>query len=163
AAGAQQGGVEDVGTVRRRDEDHALVRLKPVHLDEKLVERLLALVVAAAKARAAATADGVDLVDEDDPWGVLLALLDQAWPPRRADADEHLDEVRSADREERHVRLTRDGAREQGLSRPGRSHQEHALRNAAAELLKALRLAQELDDFLELVLGLVGPGDVLER
>ena len=51
AAGAQQRGVEDVGTVRGREQDHALLLVEAVHLDEQLVERLLALVVAAADAR----------------------------------------------------------------------------------------------------------------
>ena len=66
APGAQQRRVEHVGAVRGRDEDHAVVRVEAVHLDEQLVERLLALVVPAAEARAAMTADGVDLVDEHD-------------------------------------------------------------------------------------------------
>ena len=42
------------------------LHVEAVHLDEQLVERLLALVVAAAEPGAAMTADGVDLVDEDD-------------------------------------------------------------------------------------------------
>ena len=62
----QQRGVEHVGPVRRRDEDHAGAHVESVELDEHLVERLLAFVVAATDARAALTADGVDLVDEDD-------------------------------------------------------------------------------------------------
>jgi hypothetical protein len=48
-------------------------------------------------------ADRVDFVDEDDARRVLLALLEEVTDARRADADEHLDEIRSADREERHV------------------------------------------------------------
>ena len=63
------------------------LRLEAVHLDEQLVQRLLALVVAAAEAGAAVTADGVDLVDEDDAGRVLLALLEQVaharWRRRR--------------------------------------------------------------------------------
>ena len=41
------------------------VRREAVHLDEQLVERLLALLVA-ERVAAAAAADGVELVDEDD-------------------------------------------------------------------------------------------------
>ena len=66
AAGAQQGGVEDVGPVGGRHHHDALGGLEAVHLGEHLVERLLALVVAAAEAGAALAADRVDLVDEDD-------------------------------------------------------------------------------------------------
>ncbi len=95
AAGAQDGRVEHVGTVGRRDDDDAFVRLEAVHLDEELVERLLALVVSAAEACAAVTADGVDLVDEDDARRVLLPLLEEVAHAAGADADEHLDEVRA--------------------------------------------------------------------
>ncbi len=73
AARAQERGVEDVGAVRRRDEDDVGLRVEAVHLDEELVERLLALVVPAAEARTAVTADGVDLVDEDDAGAFCLA------------------------------------------------------------------------------------------
>ena len=81
--------------------------VEPVHLDEELVQGLLALVVAAAHAGAAMAADGVDLVHEDDAGGVLLRLLEQVADAARADADEHLDEVRAGDREERHARPRR--------------------------------------------------------
>ena len=65
AARPQQRRIEDVGTVGRRDDDDALVRREAVHLDEQLVERLLALLVA-ERVAAAAAADRVELVDEDD-------------------------------------------------------------------------------------------------
>ena len=161
--GRSSAGIENVGPVGGRDEDDAFVRFEPVHLDEQLVQRLLALVVSAAEAGAAVTADRVDFVDEDDARRVLLALLEQVAHARRADADEHLDEVRTADREERHVRFARNRAREQRLAGSRRAHQQHALRNAAAELLEFLRFLEELDDFLELFLRFVDAGDVLER
>src|SRR5262249_10082550 len=162
AAGPQQRRVEDVGPVRGGDEDDAFVRLEPVHLDEELVERLLALVVAAAEAGAAMTADRVDLVDEDDARRVLLALLEQIADAAGADADEHFDEIGAADREERNVGFTRDRAREQRLARSRRAHEEHALRDAPAELLELLRLLEELDDLLELFLRFVDAGEVWE-
>ena len=81
---------------------------------------------------------------------------------RGADADEHLDEVRAGDGEERHVGLAGDGAREQRLAGAGRPDQQRAARDAPAELLEFLRVAQELDDLLEILLGLVDAGDVVE-
>ena len=162
AAGAQQRRVEHVGPVGRGDDDDALVLLEAVHLDEQLVERLLALVVAAAEARAAMAADRVDLVDEDDAGRVLLGLLEHVAHAARADADEHLDEVRAGNGEERHVGLAGDGARGQRLAGAGRADQQHAARDAPAELLELLRIAQELDDLLQILLGLVDAGHVLE-
>src|SRR5206468_4062259 len=77
AAGTKKRRIEDVGAVGRRDENDAFVRFEPVHLDEQLIERLLALVVAAAKTRTAMAADGVDFVDEHDARRILLALLEE--------------------------------------------------------------------------------------
>ena len=50
ATGAKQRLVEDVGPVGRADHDHAGGGVEPVHLGQDLVQRLLALVVAAAEA-----------------------------------------------------------------------------------------------------------------
>src|SRR5205814_444232 len=64
--------------------------------------------------------------------------------------------------EERHVGLASDGARQQGLAGAGRADQQAALGDLAAEPLELLRILQEVDDLLELGLGLVDAGDVLE-
>ena len=162
AAGPEQRRIEHVRAVGRRHQDHAFVRFEAVHLDQQLVQRLLALVVSAAEAGAAMTADSVDFIDEDDAGRVLLALLEQIANAARADAHEHFDEVRTGDGEERHIRFAGDGAGKQRLARSGRSDQQHALRNASAELLEFLGLTQELDDFLQLFLGLFYPRHVLE-
>ena len=160
--GAQQRGVEDVGPVGGGDEDDVVLHLEAVHLDEQLVEGLLALVVAAAHAGAAVTADGVDLVDEDDAGRVLLGLLEQVAHARGADADEHLDEVGAGDAEEGHARLAGDGPRQERLAGAGRAEQQHALGDARAELLELLGVLEELLDLVQLLDGLVGAGHVLE-
>jgi hypothetical protein len=86
AAGAQQRRVEDVGPVGGRHHHDALGGLEAVHLGQHLVERLLALVVAAAEAGAALAADGVDLVDEDDRLAHLAGGLEQVAHAAGADA-----------------------------------------------------------------------------
>ncbi len=162
AARPQQGGVEDVGAVGGGDEDDAGLHVEAVHLDEELVERLLPLVVAAAQAGAAVTADGVDLVHEDDGRGAGLGLLEQVADAAGADADEHLDEVRAGDREERHAGLAGDGAGQQRLAGAGRAEEQHALRDLGAHGLELGRRLEELLDLLQLLDGLVGAGDVGE-
>ena len=162
AAGAQQRRIEHVRPVGRGHEDDAFVRFEAVHLDEQLVQRLFALVVTTAQAGATVAADGIDFVDEDDAGRVLLALLEQVADARGADADEHLDEVRTADGEERNVGFTGDGSREQRLAGTRRAHHEHALGNTSTERLELLRLLEELDDLLQLVLGFFRSRDVAE-
>ena len=162
-ARAQERRVEDVRPVGGGDDDHVRVRVEAVHLDEDLVEGLLALVVRAAEAGAALATDRVDLVDEDDARRVALGLVEQVADAAGADADEHLDELRAGDAEERHAGLTGDGAGHQGLAGAGRPDEEHAARDARAERVELLGELQELDDLLELGLGLVHAGDVAER
>ena len=163
AARAQQRRVEHVGAVGGGDDDHVGVRVEAVHLDQDLVEGLLALVVRAAQAGAALAADRVDLVDEDDARAVALGLVEQVAHAAGADADEHLDELGAGDAEEGHAGLAGDGAREQRLAGAWRADEQHAARDARAELVELLRVLQELDDFLELCLGLVDAGHVVER
>ncbi len=107
-------------------------------------------------------ADRVDFVDEDDAGRVLLGLLEHVAHARGADADEHLDEVGARNGEERHVGFAGDGARNQRLAGAGRADQQHAARNLAAEPLELSGIAQEFDDLLQVLLGLVDAGDVLE-
>ena len=163
AAGPQERRVEDVGAVGGGDDDHVGVGVEAVHLDEDLVEGLLALVVAATEAGAALAADRVDLVDEDDARRVALGLVEQVADAAGADADEHLDELGAGDAEERHAGLTGDGAGHQRLAGAGRPDQQDAARDARAERVELLRVLEELDDFLELRLGLVDAGHVVER
>ena len=74
------------------------------------------------RAHAAGLAQRVQLVDEDDARRFLLRLLEQIAYARGAHADEHLDEVRAADREERNARFARDGARDRKSTRLNSSH-----------------------------------------
>ena len=45
---------------------------------------------------------------------------------------------------------------------PGRADEQHAARDAPAEPLEFLRVAQELDDLLQVFLGLVDAGHIVE-
>ena len=163
AARAQQRGVEDVGPVRRRHHHDALGRLEAVHLGQHLVERLLALVVATAEAGAALAADRVDLVDEDDRPAELARVLEEVAHPRCADADEHLHEVGARDRQERHAGLAGHGPRDQRLAGARRPDEQHALRDAGADLAEPLGHLQEVDDLSDLLLHALVAGDVGER
>src|SRR5689334_10521881 len=127
APGAQQRRIEDVGAVGGADHDQPRVAGEAVHLDEDLVERLLALVVSLADAGAALAPRGVELVDEDDRGSRLASLAEQVAHARRADAHERLDELRARKREEGGVGLARDGLGEQRLAGTWRPHQQHTL------------------------------------
>ena len=162
AARAEQRRVEHLRPVGRAHDDDALARVEAVHLGEQLVQRLLALLVAAERALGPRLAERVELVDEDDAGRLGFGLLEQIANPGGADADEHLDELRAAHREERDVRFAGDRARQQRLAGARRPDQQHTLGNPSAQVGVFLRVLQELDDLLELVLRLFHSRHVLE-
>src|SRR5438128_774048 len=82
-----------VVVVGRAASPTAFALVEAVHPDQQLVHRMLALVVAAAKAGAARASAGVKLADEDHRRRVLLAIFEKAANTRSADADEHLAEL----------------------------------------------------------------------
>src|SRR5216683_863536 len=154
-------GVEDLGPVGGREDDHTDAGLEPVHLREDLVERLLLFVVAPEPdARAAAPADGVQLVDEDDRGCGLARLLEQVTDARCADTDDGLHELRSGLAEERHLGFARHSAREEGLASTRRSDEQDALRDPTAKPLVLLWFLEEIDHLLQLLFDLVDPGHV---
>ena len=131
---------------------------EPVQLDEQLVERLVLLAV--EPVAGARCADRVELVDEHDRRRVLARLVEELPDARGAEAGEHLDEGRRALRVEGRAGLVGDGLGQQRLPRSRRAVEEDALRDARAELLEALRVAEEVDDLLQLLLHLLQAGDV---
>ena len=163
STGAGQGRIEHVHAVGSSADDDLIIGLKAVHLHENGIEGLLALVVAAGtEPRAAPAPDGVDFVEEYDAGAVILGLFEQVSNARSADADKHLNKVRAGDGEKRHFGLAGDGLGEHGLAGTGVAHEQHAAGDAPAEALELLGIAQELDDLLDLVLGLFNAGDVVE-
>ena len=82
---------------------------------------------------------------------------------RGAEAGEHLDERGRARGVEVRARLVRDRLREQRLAGAGRAVEQQPLRNLRPERLEALRIAEEVDDLLELGADFLDAGNVGPR
>lgn len=106
------------------------------------------------------TAHSVDLVDEDDARRMLFRLFEHVANTARTDTDEHLDEIRARDGEERHLGFARDRLGQQGLTGSGRTDHQNTARNTAAQALELTRIAQELDEFMNLFLGFITASDI---
>jgi hypothetical protein len=154
--------IEHVGTVGGGDDDDADAAFEAIHLDQHLVQRLFALVVAAAEAGAALATDGIEFVDEDDAGGVLLGVLEHvahaaAPTPTNISTKSEPEIERTAPWPRRQWRLG-----QQRLAGTRVADQQHALRDAATEFLEFRGIAQEIDQFGDFFLGLVATGDVGE-
>ena len=143
ASGAKQRRIEHVGPVGGGHQDDAFIGLESVHFHQQLVQGLLALV---CYCRPGGAADGVTALISSIKMmegGVLLALLEQVapgWRPRL----QTFPRSRNPRWRRTNVSFTGDRPATAGLARSRRSNQQHAFRNASAQLLELLRLAQEL-------------------
>ena len=91
---------------------------------------------------------------------MFLGLLKHVAYARRADTNEHLYEIGAGYRKERHLGFSGNGARQQRLAGAGRANHQHTAWNTAAEFLKLARIAQKIDQFGHLLLGLLAARDV---
>ena len=90
---SKQGRVQHIRPVGRGNQNDAFCRIKPIHLNQQLVEGLLAFVMSAAQSRPAQPPDGIDFVDKDDTGRVFFTLLEEIPNTGCPDADEHFHEI----------------------------------------------------------------------
>ncbi len=161
-SGAQEGVIKDIGAVGCRDDDDPFVTVEAIHFNQQRIQGLLALVIPAAETRAALAAHCVDFIDKHNTGRVLAALFKHIAHARRADAHEHFNKIRSADRKERYVRLPCHRFRKQGLTGSRRAHHEHPFWNPAANRLKLFRVLQEINHLADFLLGFIATRHVFE-
>src|SRR5690606_36728929 len=126
------------------------VRFKAVHFHEKLIQRLLALVMSTFKACAPVAAHSVDLIGKDDTWCVSLTLLEQISDPRSTHTHEHLYEIRTGHREEGASCLTGDCSSKQSFAGPRGTYEKRTLGDPPTDPRASLRILQKIDDLLQL-------------
>jgi hypothetical protein len=136
----EQRGIQYVRPVGCSDENDSLVGLESIHLDQQLVQRLFALVMAATEACSAVTPNRVDFVDKDDARRLLFALNEKVTDSGSSDADEHFYEIGTADTEERDSGFARDGTSQQGLASSRGPHEQTPFGNSAAKFREFFRI-----------------------
>ncbi|KIR22283.1 hypothetical protein PFLU3_21630 [Pseudomonas fluorescens] len=159
-ARTQQCRVQHVRTVGRSDDDNAVIHFETIHLDQQLVEGLLTLIVTTTHAGATMATNGIDFIDKDDARSMFLGLFEHVANTTGTHADEHLDEVRAGNREERHLGLPGNRLGQQGFTGTRRTHHQHAARNTTTQALELARIAQKLYQFADFFLGFIATGNV---
>src|SRR5450755_1541766 len=159
----QQRLIEHIGTIGRGYDHDVRLLIKTIHLDEELVQRLLALVIAARTGIATLATNGVNLINEENAGGVLFRFLEQVAHAGSAYAHKHLHKLGATDAIECHVRLTRDGTRDQCLASAGRADQQDAFGSTRPHGGKAIGIFQKFDNLLQFHLGLFDTGHILKK
>ena len=160
-AGTAERRVQDLRTVGRRQDEHALRGIEAVHFGKQGVQSLLALVVAAV-AGIARLADCIDLIDENNAGRHLLGILEEGTDTGCTHADEHFHKVGTGQGEERDLRFAGNSLCKQGLAGAGRTDEQRALRQLRADLRVLARIVQEFHDLQQGFLRFVLSGYVRE-
>ena len=139
------------------------VASEAIHLRQELINGLLPLVITPTKSGTTLPPDGINLINEDNAGRLGLGLLEEVAHPGGTDTDEELDELRGRAGEEGHPSLPSDGTREEGLPSPRRTNEEAPLGDLGSERGVLIGVLKEINDLLQLELGLVRTSDVEER
>src|SRR5215475_11197215 len=106
--------IQNFWPIRGRENADAVARIETIHLDEQLIEGLLAFVVPShERCGTARLAQRVEFIDEHDTGSHGLCLTKEVAHTRCPYPHNHLDKLRAAYREERHLGLPRHRTRQQ--------------------------------------------------
>src|SRR5215475_13420419 len=112
-ARAEESRIQNFRPIRGREDAYSLARIETVHLDEQLIKCLLAFVVPShERCGTARLTQSVEFIDEYDTGSHGLCLGKEVPHTRRPYPHNHLDKLRAADREERHLGLPRHRTRQ---------------------------------------------------
>ena len=128
-ARTQQGRIQNIRTVRRRNQDDVGVRIETIHLNQQLVQRLFTLIVTATDAGATLAAHRIDLINKNDRRRRTLSLLEQVTHAGGTHTNEHLNEIGTRNREERNPSLTGNSLSKQRLTGTRRAIQQNTARD----------------------------------
>ena len=106
---SEQGRVENIWPVSRSNQDHTFCRIKPIHLDEQLIERLFTLIMTSTQPCSTKSANGINFIDKNNAGRMFLSLLEKVTNTRRSNAHKHFNEVRSTNTEKRHIGFAGNG------------------------------------------------------
>ena len=106
--------------------------------------------------------DSVDFIDEDDAGCCLASRLEQVADSSRPDANEHLDEFGTIDREERNTGFPGRCSRQQSFPGAGGANEQDAFRDLGPEPGKSGGFAEKIDNFLQVLFGCFESGNVFK-
>ena len=160
---SHEGLVEDISTVSCSKDDYTRIRAESIHLCKELIQSIFTLVVRReSSVLASGTSHCVDLVNEDDARRLLLCLTEEVTYTGRSHTDKHLHEIRTGNREERHISLTGNSLGKKGFTCTRRAYEKGSLRNLTAECCIFLRILEEIDDFHHFIFRSIKTGHILE-
>jgi hypothetical protein len=145
--------IKRVIPIRRCQNYHVVCARHSIQFHQQLIQSLHVLLRGRPASARPTKAYGVELVNKEDARSVCASLSEKIPDTLRPLANEDLDELGRRAKEEGHIRLPRHCASEQRLSCATRPFQQDTLRRLSAERVKGVWIVQELNYFLQFLLG----------
>ena len=158
--GPQKGWIQNIFSVRRRNDDNSFCGIDPVHLDEQRIQGLFPFIMSPAQPMSAAPSHRINFVDENQARRRLFPLLKHVPHPGGSHSNEHFHKIRSADSVEGNIRLTGNRLGQKGFSCSGRSHHQNPLGDPSAQFLELFGVPQKLHNLTHLILRLLHAGHI---
>ncbi len=138
--------IEDIGAIGRCHDDDIGIIIESVHLGQDLIQGLLTLIMSPSDTRRSLLPDSIDLIDEYDRRGFLTSFFEKISYTGSTDSDEHLDELRSRNREKWNFRFSGDCTSKESLPGTRRSLKEYATWDLRTKIFVLHRIFEEVDD-----------------
>ena len=162
-SGTKQRLVQHVYAVGSSQNDNTTVGTEAIHLCQQLVQCVLAFIISThCRVLATCTSHSINLINKDDTGSLFLCLLEQVADTGCTYTHEHFHEVRTRQREERHIRFTGNSLGKQRLTGSRRAYQQCTLRYFTTQVCIFLRFFQELHNFFHFLLGFRQTCHILE-
>ncbi len=162
ASRADQGGVEGLIRVGRRDHQNAVGGLESVHLVQHGRDVAVVFLINTGPRVVAAFANAVELINEDDAGLVAAGFAEEQLDLHRAEGHQRALEVRAFGGDELHAALLSQCAGEEGLAVSRRAFKDHALDRTDAVLFGFGGRFHVIDDRHQVALDILHAGDILK-
>ena len=129
SSGPKKCRVKDFRTVGSAHYYHTFVRIKSIHLHKQLVQCLFPFVVSTHRVYTSCFSKGIEFINEDYTWRLLVCLAKQVSYSGRSHAHKHLNKFGATDIEKWYPCLSCNGLCQKSLSGSRSADQEYAFRD----------------------------------
>ena len=128
ASRTQQCFIQNLRSVGGCQNNDTFLAIKAVHFNQKLVQRLLALVMAATKTGTSSSCNSIYFINKNNTWCVLLCLTEQISDTGCTHTYIQFDKVRAGKGEKGNMSFSGYGFCQKRLTCSGRAYQQRTLR-----------------------------------
>ena len=143
--------VKHINTVGSSNNNYARFIIKTIHLNEDLIESLFVLTTCTASS-ITLMCDSINLIDEDNAWGILFCLTKEVTNTRSTDTHKHFGKFRTRNTKEWNISFASNCTSHQSFTSTWITGEKHATWDFCAKFFIFFRVFQEINNFGKILL-----------